>query len=167
VPGWCPRAGVRVNGCEADASAGPDGYLRLERAWQAGDVVELDLPMAPRLVEAHPWVEATRGRVAIERGPLVYCVEEADHPGARIADLELDAGAPLVARWDGDLLEGVTVVRAGGFLADATAWTGHLYRRFRSEGERPGRPAELIAVPYGVWANRGPGAMRVWIPRRG
>ena len=55
-----------------------------------GDVVELDLPMQTRCVEAHPWIESTRGCVAIERGPLVYCLEQADHPGMRLADLEID-----------------------------------------------------------------------------
>src|SRR5215813_2507923 len=108
VPDWCAGASARVNGREADASAA-DGYLRLARPWARGDVVDLDLPMPAKCVEAHPWIESTRGCVAIERGPLVYCLEQADHPDARVADLEIDAEAPLTSSWEPELLDGVTV----------------------------------------------------------
>jgi uncharacterized protein len=165
VPGWCPGARVRVAGREAEAAAGPDGYLRLERAWRRGDLVEVELPMEPGLTEAHPWVESTHGRVAIERGPLVYCLEQADHPGASVPDLEIDATAPLAARRDAARLEGVTAIRASGFQVDRAGWTGQLYRRYEPDGGRARRPVELTAVPYYAWANREPGAMRVWIPR--
>jgi DUF1680 family protein len=120
--------------------------------------------MEPRLVEAHPWVESTRGRVAIEWGPLVYCLEQVDHPGAPVADLEIDPKAPLTSRWDGDLLGGVAVVRASGFRVDTASWHHQLYRPARS-GPAPARQrVELTAIPYYAWANREPGAMRVWIP---
>jgi DUF1680 family protein len=164
VPEWCAGARVRVAGREAGATPGPDGYLRLERAWQRGDVVELDLPMEPRLTEAHPWIEATHGRVAIERGPLVDCLEQADHPGAPVPDLEIDVTAPLAARRDGRL-EGVTVIRASGLQVERRGWTDRLYRPYDAGGEGPRRPVELTAIPYYAWANREPGAMRVWIPR--
>jgi DUF1680 family protein len=167
VPAWCAGARVRVAGQEAPAVPDASGYVRLERAWAPGDVAELDLPMAPRLVEAHPWIEGTRGCVAIERGPLVYCLEQADHPGTPVADLEIDAGAPLGAAWDGDRLGGVTVVRAAGFQVDSGAWSDRLYRPVGAAPAPARRPAPLTAVPYHAWANRGPGAMRVWIPRRG
>ncbi len=162
VPGWCDGAVARVNGREA---AGAPGYLRLDRAWARGDVIELDLPMEPRLVEAHPWVESTRGCAAIERGPLVYCVEQADHPDARIADLELDAGAPLVPAWEPDRLDGVTVVRATGVEVDTAGWKDRLYRPVAAAPPASRRRVALTAIPYYAWANREPGAMRVWIPR--
>jgi DUF1680 family protein len=167
VPAWCAGAAVRVAGRAAAATPDASGYLRLERAWAPGDVVELDLPMAPRLVEPHPWIEGARGCVAIECGPLVYCLEQADHPGTALADLEIDAAAPLAAAWDGDRLEGVTVVRAAGCQVDTAGWTDRLYRPVGSAPPPPRRAAALTAVPYYAWANRGPGAMRVWIPRRG
>jgi uncharacterized protein len=163
IPGWCPAATVRVNGQAAAGGPAPSGYARLERAWTAGDVVELDLPMEARLVEAHPWIESTRGCAAIERGPLVYCIEQADHPGARIADLGLEASAPLRATWEPDRLDGVVVVSARGWEADTTAWNDRLYRPLGAPAAR--RPAALTAIPYYAWANREPGAMRVWIPR--
>ena len=165
VPGWCTGASVRVNGRETTSSATPSGYLRLERAWARGDVVELDLPMQARCAEAHPWIESTRGCVAIELGPLVYCIEQADHPGTRIADLEIDAAAPLQSAWEPDTLDGVTVIRARGWEVDTSAWRHRLYRPLGSAPPGPRRPVTLNAIPYYAWANREPGAMRVWIPR--
>ena len=167
VPGWCTGASVRINGRETAASATPSGYLHLERAWARGDVVELDLPMQARCVEGHPWIESTRGCVAIERGPLVYCLEQADHPGMRIADLEIDAAAPLGSTWTPDALDGVAVIRARGWEVDTSAWHHRLYRTLGSAPRAPRRPAALNAIPYYAWANREPGAMRVWIPRAG
>jgi len=165
VPGWCTGASVRVNGRETTSSATPSGYLRLERAWTRGDVVELDLPMPAQCVAAHPWIESTRGCVAIELGPLVYCIEQADHPGTRIADLEIDAAAPLQSAWEPDTLDGVTVIRARGWEVDTSAWRHRLYRPLGSAPPGPRRPVTLNAIPYYAWANREPGAMRVWIPR--
>jgi hypothetical protein len=165
VPGWCEGATARVNGVEVEARPGANGYLRLDRAWARGDALELDFPMAPRLIEAHPWIESTRGCVAIERGPLVYCLEQADHPDAPIEELEIDAGAPLAARWDEALLGGVAVVRASGFQVDTGPWKERLYRPVGSASAPARRRFDLTAIPYCVWAHRDPGAMRVWIPR--
>jgi DUF1680 family protein len=165
VPGWCTGASARINGRETAGSAAPSRYLRLERAWARGDVVEVDLPMQARCVVAHPWIESTRGCVAIERGPLVYCLEQADHPGTRIADLEIDAAAPLQSAWEPDTLDGVTVIRARGWEIDTTAWRHRLYRPLAPAPPALRRPVALHAIPYHAWANREPGGMRVWIPR--
>ena len=116
------------NGNETAASERPTGYLHLERGWARGDVVELDLPMPARCVEAHPWIESTRGCVAIARGPLVYCLEEVDHAGTFLADLEIDTAAPLPSAWEPDRLDGVAVIRARGFEVDTSAWRHRLYR---------------------------------------
>jgi DUF1680 family protein len=154
-----------VNGSEVDAKVGADGYARLERSWGRGDLVDLYFPMEGRLVDAHPWIESTRGCVAIERGPLVYCLEQADHPHALVPDLEIEATTALSSRWESDLLDGVAIVRASGFQVDTSTWDDRLYRPVWS-GDAPTRSrVELTAVPYFAWANRGPGAMRVWIPR--
>jgi hypothetical protein len=165
IPGWCGRAAVRVNGGPVEAAPDAAGYLRLERSWRPGDIVDLDLPMDARLIEPHPAIEATRGCLAIERGPLVYCLEQADQGDVPIADLEIDPAGALAARWSPELLEGVVAVRAPGFRVDTSAWGDRLYRAFRP-GPAPARQrVELTAIPYFAWANRGPGAMRVWVPR--
>ena len=163
VPGWCTAATARVNG--KPVSPGAKSDLRIERAWQGGDVVELDFAMEARLIEAHPWIESTRGCVAIERGPLVYCLEQADHPEARIADLELDTESPLESSWVSGRLEGVTVIRGSGWAVDTAPWKDRLYRPVARGRAAPRRRMALTAVPYYAWANRGPGAMRIWVPR--
>ncbi|PYM13600.1 MAG: glycosyl hydrolase [Candidatus Rokuibacteriota bacterium] len=165
VPDWCTSADVRINGRSIAGPAAPGEYVRLERAWARGDVVELSLSMEPRLVEAHPRIESTRGCVAIERGPLVYCLEQADHPGAPIADLAIDTDARLESAWAPDLLGGVAVVHASGWEVDASAWRHRLYRPRGTAPRAARRPVALTAIPYCTWANREAGAMRVWIPR--
>jgi hypothetical protein len=165
VPEWAGRPAVRVNGDAAAAAPDGRGYLRLERAWRSGDAVELDLPMEARLIEPHPAIESTRGAVAIERGPLVYCLEQADHGDVPIDELVIDAAAPLGSRWVPELLEGVEVVRARGARIDTAAWRGRLYRPVGSLSPTARQPVELTAIPYYAWANRAQGAMRVWVPR--
>ncbi|MBV9324518.1 MAG: glycoside hydrolase family 127 protein [Chloroflexi bacterium] len=162
-PAWAEQVAVRVNGVPIDAAPAPNGYQQIERAWRPGDAVELELAMAPRLVEGHPWIESTRGCIAIERGPLVYCLEQADH-AAPIYDLELDPGAPLTTHWRPDLLEGVAVVCAAGYQIDRSRWAGRLYRPFETGSALSRRRTELTAIPYYAWANRGSNAMRVWLP---
>ena len=165
VPAWCGRAAARMNGSAVDASPATDGYLRLGRTWRAGDVVELDLSMDAMLIEPHPAIESTRGCVAIERGPLVYCLEQADQGDAPIAELEIDASTTPAARWDAGLLQGVVTVGAPGFHVDTSSWRERLYRPVGSEPSPRRRRIDLTAIPYYAWANRAAGAMRVWIPR--
>jgi uncharacterized protein len=164
VPGWSQVTLLRVNGQPVNATADARGYARIERVWTAGDVVELELSMTPHLVEAHPWVEATRGCAAIERGPLVYCLEQLDQ-SAPIYDLQIDTGAPLETVWQPDLLEGVQVVKTSGYAIDRAEWEGRLYRPLQPNGSQARTPVTLTAIPHYAWANRGPNAMKVWVPR--
>jgi hypothetical protein len=145
---------LRVNGQAAPLSL-EKGYARLERSWRAGDVVELGLPMPVRRVVAHASVEADHGRVALQRGPLVYAAEWPDHPGGKVRNLLLPDDAPLSSEFRPDLLNGVQVVtgRAVALAYDA-------------EGKVSRREQDLTAIPYYAWANRGPGEMLVWIPSR-
>jgi DUF1680 family protein len=166
VPAWCDgAASARVNGTTMSAEVEADGYLCLERDWRRGDVLDLELPMESRLIEPHPWIESARGCVAIERGPLVYCLEGTDQPGLRLENLEIEGSAPLTSAWEGHLLDGVTVVRGTGFEVDTTSWGHRLYRPLRLGKPLPRKRVDLTAIPYYAWANREPGAMRVWIPR--
>jgi len=164
VPAWCAGASARLDG-RAVGVLGAAGYLQIARAWKRGDVVELDLPMPARLTETHPRIESTRGCVAIERGPLVYCLEAVDNPHGHVADLEIDTTAPLESAWAPDRLEGVTLVRGSGWAVDTRPWANRLYRTVGAAPTASRRRVALTAVPYYAWANREPGAMRVWIPR--
>jgi DUF1680 family protein len=160
IPAWCSTPSVVVNGVRLDALAREDGYVVLDRTWRAGDRVALVLPMPPRLTTSNPRVDATHGMVAIERGPIVYCLEQADHPDSDVLDLEIDPQAPLEAAHRADLLGGVTVIGARGYAQDAGT---SLYRSFDAS-PRPRRRLPLTAIPYYAWANRSPGPMRVWVP---
>ena len=117
--------------------------------------------MPVRRVVSHPRVTENTGCVAVARGPVVYCVESADHPGADIHSLELPDRAEIEAEIAEDLLEGVVVLKAEGV---SRAHPGGLYR---TAPRRRGRAQEvpITMVPYFAWANREPGAMRVWLPR--
>jgi DUF1680 family protein len=168
VPGWCSNAQVTVNGQAIESPTVEAGYLILEQAWQSGDVVELDLAMPPVLVEAHPRVDAVRDSLAIQRGPVVYCLEAVDQPDLSLLDLQLDVTAPLEAVWRENLLpEGIMAIRAGGYVFDEYGWQGHLYRSLNSGNSSQRTPAAITAIPYYAWANRGANAMRVWFPRAG
>jgi hypothetical protein len=165
VPGWCEGASLQVNGQAVERQAPGGAYAAVERAWRVGDVVELDLPMVPRLTTPNPRVDAIRGSLAIERGPLVYCLEQIDQePNLNLLDVRIAPESSLQATWREDLLGGVVAIEAPGAVVDIGAWQGELYRPAPTEG-LPQREVTLTAVPYYAWANRGPGAMRVWIPQ--
>jgi DUF1680 family protein len=169
VPQWCRTASVAVNGVPVPAR--PDGgYLRLHRDWRAGDTVTLELDMPVRVTAGDPRVDAIRSCVALERGPLVYCLEGTDQPaGVRLDDVALPPGAPARAEWRPGLLEGVNAITATGWHRDRAAGGGWWpYPAASAAGHgAAGTPVTLTAVPYYAWANRDPGPMRVWIPNSG
>jgi DUF1680 family protein len=165
-PGWCGAPSVRVADRPLTVAGHGADYIAIERVWQAGERVELNLPMSPRLVEANPRLESARDCAAIERGPVVYCLEQCDSPTADILDVQIDTSAPLEASWQPELLGGVSVVMVQGASMPTHSWANDgLYRPLSADEKRTLQPLSLRAVPYYAWANREPGAMRVWIPR--
>ena len=156
IPGWAKDATATVNG-EPIALTRRDGYAAISRRWSAGDVVALDLPMPPERLYAHPNVRMDVGRVALRRGPLIYCVEEADNAGGPVQRLTLPRGAPLAAERT-DAFGGVTMLKAPAKEL-VPAEGGALY----STTPPAARDATLAAIPYFLWANREPGSMQVWI----
>jgi len=158
IPGWCDNPKLTMNGKPIDPTTYKglrfqNGYANICRCWNRGDaktrerdipdVIELDLPMPVRRIEAHPRVTADAGRVAIQRGPIVYCFEEVDNPqGVRNIILAKDPKFEIEHR--PDLLGGVTVIKCV---------------------DRSGRP--LTAVPYYAWDHREPGSMVVWVRQDG
>jgi DUF1680 family protein len=147
-------ATLKING-ELIALEVDQGFARLRRRWTDGDVVELELPMPVRRIVADERVEADRGRVAFQRGPIVYCFEWPDNPQARVRNLLVADDAPLSIEARDDLLGGVVVVRTNG-------------RAFvREDADRIGAAdVELVAIPYYAWAHRGRGEMAVWVARQ-
>ncbi|MFE2429030.1 glycoside hydrolase family 127 protein [Streptomyces sp. NPDC059373] len=169
IPQWCREYRVRCGDRTYDQSDSrvEDGWLRLERAWVPGDQVVLELGLEPRLTVADPRVDAVRGCVAIERGPLVYCLEQVDHPGGGLDDIVIDSTRPLAVKDRPDLLGGVTVVVAAGHRRQlpAAGWWPYRSPDAATDPVPPaGEPVELTAIPYYAWANRQDGSMRVWLP---
>jgi hypothetical protein len=163
IPGWANGASVRVNNGPAAESPVPESYYEIRREWRAGDVVDLDLPMPVRLMEANPLVEEDLNQVAIQRGPVVYCMESPDLPaGADIPDVLIPADLKLAARYDGRLLDGIVVLEGRVLLRPKENWIGKLYREFQPAELKP---VNVKFIPYCVWQNRGPSEMSVWLPR--
>ncbi len=134
VPAWCERASLRVNDRAIEVVATGGTYAVIERTWQAGDAVELELPMPPRLTEPNPRVDAIRASLAIERGPLVYCLEGIDQePGLDLLDVRVAPEASMKAVRREDLLGGVVVVEAQGAAVDMGLWQDKLYRSAPTE----------------------------------
>jgi uncharacterized protein len=164
IPAWCNAASVQIGDSVTDVSASAGSYARFKRAWQPGDVVQLDLQLNPRLIKPNPRIDAVRSSVAIAYGPLVYCIESADHPASvNLSDVRINPGTPLKTAWREDLLGKIMVIKAQGVVEDVSSWMDTLYR-VSSSVDPKYQDLELTAVPYYAWANRGPGAMRVWIP---
>jgi len=162
IPGWCDRWSLRVNGAAAEARV-EHGYAAIERTWQPGDVVALDLAMPVQPVFAHPYVRQMQGRTALQRGPIVYCLEEVDNPVTPLDRISIEPArvSDFVVEHRPDLLGGVTVLRGPAQVISEEGWDSHtLYRR-----NHPSRTvdAEIVAIPYATWDNRAAGEMRVWL----
>lgn len=158
VPGalytYADRSGkhvtVSVNGRSVSAVPDATGYVSLERRWADGDAIAIDSPMEPRRVVSNPLVPQNRGRMAVERGPIVYCAEWPDADGGHVLNLLFDRNVELTPAVD-DQLHGVTVI--------------HTEARSITNPSMPAKPVKLI--PYCRWANRGAGEMSVWLSTRG
>jgi hypothetical protein len=146
------KASLKVNG-EAVSVKSDKGFVRIHRAWKKGDAIELRLPMSVRRVAAHEAVKADEGRVALERGPIVYCAEAVDN-GGRVSNLVLPDDARLTIEHRADLLGSVTVIRGQALAAS----------RGEDNSVRTA-PVEFTAIPYFAWSHRGIGEMAVWLPR--
>ena len=170
IPGWARNEVMRgnlyrytdrsalsptlaVNGKHVELQL-ENGYARLDRKWQVGDVVQLQLPMPVRQVQAKNDVMENRDMVALERGPVVYCAEWPDN-GGHALNIVIPDNAAFESHWSDNLLNGVEVV------------TGNVQVLEREPGEAPlrSKPHELRAIPYYSWANRGMGEMATWLPR--
>jgi len=164
VPKWAEGASVTVNDEVIGAPVRPGHYMEIRRQWAQGDVIRLTLPLAVRLLSSHPYVINNRDRVALVRGPLVYCVEAADHPGVDPWDLVLSTDAAWRVEREPDLLGGIMVLRTEDARARVDdGWEGQLYRSFDTPSAATTR-VPLTAIPYYVWANRDAGPMQVWLP---
>jgi len=160
IPGWCAAHQIQVNGRAVSVRLSK-GYARLRREWRNGDRVQLSLAMPVERICSHPHVAENAGKVALQRGPVVYCLEQCDH-SADVRSIVLPDRARLKARFDRKLLGGVATIEGTGLAPSLAGWRGQLYR---AASAAKTRPVKMKAVPYYAWDNRAEGAMTVWMPR--
>jgi DUF1680 family protein len=160
IPDWSSKAEVLVNGTSYSiAEKVADGYAIIERLWTNGDAVELVLEMPVMRVRSHPLVKQNAGKVALQRGPLVYCAEEADN-GPLLQQLMLPQDAKLEVAYDANLAGGLKVITAQALRLQHEQWGTQLYR---SDSKPSLQPAVATFIPYYAWANRDKGEMAVWV----
>jgi hypothetical protein len=140
---------VSINGKTFAAVVDNSGYISFDRNWQDGDVIEIEFPFEVRRVIAHPRVKENRGRMAVERGPIVYCAEWPDATGGQVLDLLFDARTELRPSFEKEFF--------GGVAAIAT--------EARKIGNPSAAAKPVRLIPYYLWANRGAGEMSVWLSR--
>lgn len=169
LPAWAREgATLSIDGQPFTGSLTPGTYLEIHHDWTEGHQLVLDVPLAVHILASHPRVLENAGRVALQRGPLLYCLEGADHPGVDLQAVEIDPVEAIRARACPDLLGGVTVLQAAGSVAaPEEAWEGQLYRPYAPETKAAtALPGSLTFIPYYAWANRQAGPLQVWVRRR-
>nr|MBC9203703.1 glycoside hydrolase family 127 protein [Paenibacillus sp. PL91] len=158
LPGWCKGAALKVNG-EAVELATNKGYAKVKRVWHNSDRIELVLPMAVEKVRSNPKVRENVGKLALQRGPIVFCLEEADN-GANLRDIRVSASSEFTVSYEDGLLEGVVVLSGGAWRTDETSYDDNsLYTTVPFASTN----VQVKAIPYYAWANREPGEMLVWL----
>ena len=167
IPGWADHPQVTVNG-KALNGATPSTYFPIRRKWMAGDVIRLHMDMTPQILTANPRVADDTGRVALQRGPLLYCLEELDQPNAvELSDVALNVNGKSETRFSSefrkDLLGGVHLLHHDGVVYERSASKAALYSKFSAQAGKT-RPISLTFIPYYAWANRDATAMQVWTP---
>ncbi|MFZ0534309.1 MAG: beta-L-arabinofuranosidase domain-containing protein [Anaerolineales bacterium] len=166
LPGWLAnqQVGVIINGERYRHHTAPGSYLEIHRNWQLGDWVSLDLPMDIRFIESHPSVEENIGRIAITRGPLVYCLEAVDNPKVLLSEIWVNPSIQPAYEFVPDFLGGIMQLHLMGKIRPVDQnWNNRLYQPVHLNKSRDDCcEIEILSIPYYSWANREPGAMEIW-----
>ena len=168
IPGWTQDAKVVVDGEPMYSGINPGKYMAIRRRWKTGDKVRLELNLTPQFLVSDPRIEENVGRVAVQRGPLVYALEQIDQPDVHsLANVSLpiekNSRAGFKSEFRPDLLGGIVVVHHPGIENQSSEGPKLLYRSVSDRKEETEKEVNLTFIPYYVWANRTPSAMRVWI----
>jgi len=157
IPGWCRKLGIKVNGSEARPEY-RKGYAYIKREWMDGDSIELILEMPVEKLQAHPYVRHNTGKLALKRGPVVYCLEEEDN-GKHLNTLFIKPTDHFNVRHDPDFLGGCAYLTGQAFRISSEGFENTLYAPYSPEY----MPVPIKAIPYAMWTNRTPGDMTVWL----
>jgi len=172
VPDWCRRYDLTLNGEAVDSQLDDNGYLTMARSWLAGDVLQLDLHMEPMFIAPHPRIDALRGCVSIQRGPLVYAFESQDQAeGVSLEDVQVlvdevlgETAVSTSSRQAVSMPIDSIAIQVSGQTIPAT-WGNALYLPLDHQPQTETKNVQLTAIPYFVWGNRGMQSMRVWVPQ--
>jgi hypothetical protein len=169
IPAWSGKVTVTLDGKPAPGKLKPGEYFAIHREWNGESTVRLQLDMTPRLLAANPLVREDYGKVAVQRGPLLYCLEQVDQEErGSIFDVTLSASAPpnwgFTSEFRPDILGGIMVLKHQGKATAKPLSEEPLYRALGRTPQSEGKEVNLTFIPYYAWANRLPGAMEVWIP---
>lgn len=162
VPGWCEQYRLAINSVAQQLKPADNGYLMITREWKTGDTIAYVMDMPIRPIWANPSVRQLQGRVAIQRGPMVYCLEGRDHGGLILDRISVDPAkiaSEFTVDYLPDFLGGSAVIHGKGMVIEEIGWQGDLYRSMAPQEKE----IEITAVPYCVWDNREPGEMRIWL----
>ena len=160
IPAWCRKATLKVKGERINLSEiTTKGYVNIMRKWEPGDVAELNLDMPVERIYANPNIRQLEGRVALQRGPIIYCLETEDNETNILDQIALPTNAKIKAVYRKNLLGGVTVLTGNAELIDGNGWNTELYRVKKPKT----RKIKFTAVPYCLWDNRSPGSMQIWL----
>ena len=165
IPGWSVKNAVKVNGKPLSGIKRGE-YFAIRRRWSANDKVEVSFDMTTHLLKANPAVNEDRGRVAFQRGPIVFCMEhldQPDHDGSKdLTGYRVDIAGNTASKFEPQLLDGVMVLDHPGYLSSPEI--SSLYYPASKEGDGQEKATSVKLIPYYAWANRDPSAMQVWIP---
>ena len=164
-PAWASAMEIQVNGAPFPVAPSANStYVPISRRWNPGDTISIHLPMQPLAVVANPRVADDYGRVAVQRGPLIYALEQVDQNGAALGDLFFHSGAPITTENHKDLLGGIILLKSPGQVAERSLGEEPLYEPLSVANNRAKRPATLTFIPYYAIGNREPTPMEVWVP---
>jgi DUF1680 family protein len=166
-PSWAPTADVLIDGNRVAGDFKRGQYIPLTRTWEPGDVITLNLPVQTVAVRANPLAAGLYGRVAWERGPLVYALEQIDQGNNSLPDIFLRPAATGTAEFRNEMLGGITVLKLPGFVAEKPLASDPLYEPWNANYGRGRRSITVTLVPYFAAGNREPDAIEVWAPAAG
>lgn len=161
IPYWSENPTIKVNGRKM-STKNIKGYMKINRIWKEGDVIELNLPMGAKLIQANPMVEENVGQIAVRRGPIVYCLESKDLPkDVNITEIIIPSNIKFKAVFEKDLLGGVITLNGQAYYLPGENWGKTLYKNLNL---RKAKKLPIKLIPYYAWSNRGKSEMTVWLP---
>lgn len=160
IPAWCSDAKITVNGEPVNTDIKSESYAAVTRKWKKGDVVRLEMPMETKLVEANPLVEECRGQVAVQRGPIIYCLESNDLNGVDIDNIAIPVDAKFVPVETNIEGSRIMALETEAVNRSEKSWNNTLYREVSKDKNK----VKIRLIPYYAWGNRGKSEMTVWIP---